>query len=73
MRTNSLLTRCEQRAVRYLAMRTNSLLTPSKVRYISHPSHTPNIAKPHVASNVRYITFSMRTNSFLYDKRFPTN
>ena len=27
MRTNSLLTRCEQRAVRYLAMRTNSLLT----------------------------------------------
>ena len=27
MRTNSLLTRCEQRAARYLAMRTNSLLT----------------------------------------------
>ena len=27
MRINSLLTRCEQRAVLYLAMRTNSLLT----------------------------------------------
>ena len=30
MRTNSPLTRCEQRAVHYLAMRTNSLLTPCK-------------------------------------------
>ena len=33
MSTNSLLTRCKQRAVRYLAMRTNSILTPCKVRY----------------------------------------
>ena len=30
MRTNSPLTRCEQRAVHYLAMSTNSLLTPCK-------------------------------------------
>ena len=29
-------------------MRTNPVLTPSKVRYISHLGHTPNIAEPHV-------------------------
>ena len=30
MSTNTLLTRCKQRAVRYLAMSTNFLLTPCK-------------------------------------------
>ena len=29
-------------------MRTNPVLTPSKVRYISHLGHTPNIAEPRV-------------------------
>ena len=28
-------------------MRTNPVLTPSKVRYITHLGHTPNIAEPH--------------------------
>ena len=28
-------------------MRTNPVLTPSKVRYISHLGHTPNITEPH--------------------------
>ena len=36
----------------------------SKVRYISHLSHTPNIAEPHVASNVRYIALQ-RPKQFL--------
>ena len=37
----------------------------SKVRYISHLGHKPNIAEPHLASKVRYIAFSMRMNTLL--------
>ena len=33
---NSLLTRCKQRAVHYLTMRTNSLLTPCKQRVVHY-------------------------------------
>ena len=40
-------------------MRPNPVLAPSNVRYIPHLGHTPNIAEPHVASNVRYIALSM--------------
>ena len=46
MRTNSLLTRCEQRAVRYSSMRTNSLLTRCEqraVRYYSMRINTPTL------------------------------
>ena len=36
MRTNTLLTRCKQRAVHYLAMRTNTLLTRCKQRAVHY-------------------------------------
>ena len=69
MRTNTLLTRCEQRAVRYLAMRTNSVLTPCKQgavlsRY-SDSLGTFTLLRFPRYFHVTPFLFLMRTNSVL--------